>query len=102
MSVMTIHTDDFRTSVLESDQPVLVDFWASWCGPCKMIAPVVDQLAQEHPEIAVGRVNVDEETELARQFEIMSIPTLMLFRNGKPVATSVGVRPKAALEAMLR
>jgi thioredoxin 1 len=99
---MTIHTDDFRTSVLESDQPVLVDFWASWCGPCKMIAPVVDQLAQEHPEIAVGRVNVDEETELARQFEIMSIPTLMLFRNGKPVATSVGVRPKAALEAMLR
>ena len=102
MSVFTIHKNNFTKEVLQSDKPVLIDFWAGWCGPCRMLSPVVDEIAAEHPEIKVGKVNVDEEPELARQFRIMSIPALILFRDGKPVANSVGVRPKAAIEGMLR
>lgn len=102
MSVVSIHQGNFEQAVLKSSSPVLVDFWASWCAPCRMLSPVVEQLAAEHPEITVGKVNVDEEPELARQFQIMGIPALLLFKNGRPVASSVGVKPKAALEAMLR
>jgi len=102
MSVVSIHQGNFEQAVLNSNSPVLVDFWASWCAPCRMLSPVVEQLAAEHPEITVGKVNVDEEPELARRFQIMGIPSLLLFKNGRPVASSVGVKPKAALEAMLR
>lgn len=102
MSVVSINGGNFEQTVLKSSSPVLVDFWASWCGPCKMLSPVVEQLAVEHPEITVGKINVDENPELARRFQIMGIPALLLFKNGAPVASSVGVKPKAALEAMLR
>ncbi|MFA6844115.1 MAG: thioredoxin [Sphaerochaetaceae bacterium] len=102
MSVNAIHTKDFTSYVLSSDKPVLVDFWASWCGPCRMLSPVVEQIAEEHPEIKVGKVNVDEEPELARQYQIMSIPSLLLFKNGKVAATSMGVRPKAMIERMIQ
>ena len=87
--------ENFENEVLRSDKPVLVDFWAAWCGPCRMLSPVVDEVAEENPGIKVGKVNVDEQGQLAMQFGIMSIPTLMLFRNGKNVDTSVGVVPKA-------
>ena len=101
MSVMTITKNNFETEVLKSEKPVLVDFWASWCGPCKMLSPIVDQLAEENPQIKVGKINVDEEQELAMQFQVMSIPTLYLFKDGKVVSSSVGVKPKQALEAMI-
>ncbi|HIT53047.1 MAG TPA: thioredoxin [Candidatus Fimivicinus intestinavium] len=103
MSVLTLTQENFKREVLASDKPVLVDFWASWCGPCRMLSPVVDELADEHSgEVVVGKVNVDEQPELASQFGVMSIPTLVLFKGGRPVATSVGVKPKHALEAMLK
>ncbi len=102
MSVFTIHTDNFETAVLRSEKPGLVDFWAPWCGPCKMIAPAVEKLAEEHPELAVGKINVDEQPELAQRYQVMSIPTLMLFKDGAPVAVSVGLKSKSALEAMVR
>ncbi len=101
MSVITITKDNFETEVLKSEKPVLVDFWASWCGPCKMLSPIVDQLAEENPQIKVGKINVDDEQELATQFQVMSIPTLYLFKDGKVVSSSVGVKPKQALEAMI-
>ena len=92
--------ENFENEVLRSDKPVLVDFWAAWCGPCRMLSPVVDEVAEENPGIKVGKVNVDEQGQLAMQFGIMSIPTLMLFRNGKNVDTSVGVVPKAEILKM--
>ena len=101
MSAMTINKINFETEVLQSDRPVLVDFWASWCGPCRMVAPVVEEIAQEHPEIKVGKVNVDEEPELASRFGIMSIPTLLVFKDGKLANQMVGARPKADILAML-
>ena len=103
MSVKTLTKDNFTTEVLQSDQAVLLDFWAPWCGPCRMLSPVVDELAEEHSgEVYVGKVNIDEEPELATRFGVMSIPTVMLFKGGVPVSTSVGVKPKHALEAMLK
>ena len=96
--MLTITNDTFKTEVLEADQPVLVDFWATWCGPCRMFAPILAQFAEKHPEIKVGKVDVDEEPELAMQYRIMSIPTLVLFRNGKVEKTASGAMPLAALE----
>lgn len=101
MSVLTITKDNFKAEVLEAQGPVLLDFWAPWCGPCRMVSPVVDEIAEENPQIKVGKVNVDEEEELARQFRVMSIPTLILFKGGKAVTSAVGARPKSAILAML-
>lgn len=101
MSVVTITKDNFKTEVLESERPVLLDFWAPWCGPCRMVSPVVDEIAAENEGFKVGKVNVDEEEELARQFRVMSIPTLIVFREGRAVTSSVGAKPKAAIIKML-
>ncbi len=98
---IVITADNFKNEVLESDKPVLIDFWASWCGPCRMLSPVVDEIASEHPEVKVGKVNVDEQPELASQFGIMSIPTLLFFKNGKNIDVSVGVVPKTSIEKMI-
>ena len=101
MSVITVTKDNFQQEVLASDKPVLLDFWASWCGPCRMVSPIVDEIAEERTDIKVGKVNVDEESELAAQFRIMSIPTLVVMKDGEIVNQSVGARPKAQILAML-
>lgn len=101
MSVIQINQENFAQEVLHSDKPVLLDFWASWCGPCRMVGPIVEEIAQERQDIKVGKVNVDEERQLAAQFQIMSIPTLMVIRDGKIVKQAVGARPKEQILAML-
>lgn len=102
MSVITITTENFETEVLSATQPVLVDFWATWCGPCRMLSPVVDKLAEEFEgKVKVGKINVDEQAELAAKFGIMTIPTLLVFKNGEVVEKSVGAKPQPALAAML-
>ena len=102
MSVKTLTNDNFTTEVLQSDQAVLLDFWAPWCGPCRMVSPIVDQVAAEVDGRAkVGKVNVDEQPELAAQFGVMSIPTLVVMKQGKAVATRVGVQSKQAILNML-
>lgn len=101
MAVMTITKENFQKEVLESNVPVLVDFWASWCGPCRMLSPVVDQIAEERTDIKVGKINVDEQAQLAMEFGVMSIPTLLVFKNGKVAKSSVGVVPKDAILKML-
>ena len=102
MAAIAVNSDNFQKVVLESDKPVLVDFWASWCGPCKMLSPVVEELAAAHPEIAVAKVNVDENPELAMVYRISAIPALILFRDGKVAKQSVGYQPREALEALLK
>lgn len=102
MSVLSVNKNSFAQEVINSDKTVLVDFWASWCGPCRMLSPIVDEIAAQHPEIKVCKVNVDDEPELAQSFQIMSIPSLMVFKNGKVVANSIGLRPKAEIEAMIK
>lgn len=102
MSVITINNNNFSQEVLNSDKTVLVDFFATWCGPCKMLSPIVDELAGEHSEIKVCKIDVDQEQELARQFQVMSIPTLIVFKNGQPVNKSLGLKSKKDLEAMIK
>lgn len=101
MSIITITKDNFEAEVVNSDRPVLVDFWASWCGPCRMVSPIVDEIARERTDIKVGKINVDEEQELAVQFQVMSIPTLMLFKGGRMARQAVGAQPKVQILSML-
>lgn len=101
MSVINISKNNFQEEVLRSDKPVLLDFWAAWCGPCRMVSPVVDEIAAEREDVKVGKVNVDQEPELAAQFGVMSIPTLVIMKDGKVVDQAVGARPKAQILAML-
>ena len=101
MSVINIKKNNFQNEVLNSEKPVLLDFWASWCGPCRMVSPIVDEIAAERGDIKVGKVNVDEQPELAAQFGVMSIPTLVVMKGGKVVNQIVGARPKAQILAML-
>jgi len=100
MSVITITKENFNEEVVNSAKPVLLDFWASWCGPCRMVAPIVDEIADERADVKVGKVNVDEEPELASKFGVMSIPTLVVMENGKIKNQTVGARPKNQIEAM--
>lgn len=101
MSVNAVSKNNFDAEVLQSEKPVLVDFWASWCGPCRMLSPIVDEVASERSDVKVVKVNVDDEGELAERFSIMSIPSLLLFKNGAVVASKVGVMPKNELIAFL-
>jgi thioredoxin 1 len=97
----TITTDTFDTEVLGSENPVLVDFWAEWCGPCHAVAPVLDQIVEERSDLRLVKVNIDEEPELARRYGVMSIPTMILFDSGEPKAAAVGAQPKTMLEKSL-
>lgn len=101
MAVMTITKENFEKEVLDSCEPVLLDFWASWCGPCRMVSPIVDEIAEEVTDKKVGKVNVDEQPELAERFGVMSIPTLVVMKNGKIAQQAVGARPKSDILAML-
>ena len=101
MSVIVINKDNFESEVLKSEKTVLLDFWASWCGPCRMVSPIIDEIASEHPEIKVGKVNVDEEPELASSFKVMSIPSLFVIKDGKVVNSSAGAKPKNQILEML-
>ena len=101
MSAININKNNLRNEVLDSEKPVLLDFWASWCGPCRMVSPIVDEIAAERGDIKVGKVNVDEQPELAAQFGVMSIPTLVVMKGGKVTNQMVGARPKSQILAML-
>ena len=101
MSAININKNNFQNEVLNSDKPVLLDFWASWCAPCRMVVPIVEEIAGERRDIKVGKINVDEEPELANKFSIMSIPTLVVIKNGKIVQQVSGARPKNAILEML-
>ncbi len=102
MSALKITKNNFEQEVIQSDKPVLLDFWASWCGPCRMVSPIVEQVAEEVSSAKVGKINVDEEPELAQAFRVMSIPTLVVMKNGKVVQSSVGTKSKQAILSMLQ
>ena len=101
MSSIKVTNENFRQEVLDSDKPVLVDFWASWCGPCRMVGPILEEIARERPDIKVVKINVDEEPALAAQFAVMSIPTLVVIKDGAIARQSAGARPKEDILAML-
>lgn len=101
MAEITITKSNFESEVLSSDKPVLVDFWASWCGPCRMLAPVVAQIADARDDVKIGKINVDEQPELAARYSVSSIPTVLVFKDGKVAASSVGYRPRPQIEALL-
>ncbi len=102
MAALTITKENFEQEVLKSDVPVLVDFWASWCGPCKMLLPIVGQVAEEATDFKVGKINVDEQMELASQFGVSTIPTLVVFKNGQEVKRSVGLIPKEQILELVK
>lgn len=101
MAVLTITNENFEQEVLSSDKPVLVDFWASWCGPCKMVSPIVDEISEELSDVKIAKVNVDEQPEIAQKYRIMSIPTLIVFEKGEIIDKSVGAKSKKAILNML-
>ena len=101
MSTLVLTKENFQKEVMESDKPVLVDFWAPWCGPCRMVSPLVDEIADEIDYAKVGKVNVDEQSELAAQYGVMSIPTLIVFKNGRIAQQAVGARDKNGIRALL-
>ncbi|KMZ55849.1 thioredoxin [Dorea sp. D27] len=101
MAAIHLTKDNFKQEVLESEVPVLVDFWAEWCGPCQMVLPIVEELAGEVKDAKICKVNVDEQKELAKEFRVMSIPTLMVFKDGQKVKSEVGAKSKEELKAML-
>ena len=100
MSVINVNKNNFE-EIKASDKPVLLDFYADWCGPCRMVSPIVDEIAKENPQYVVGKINVDNDPELAEQFGVYSIPTLVVLKNGEVAAQSVGARPKAGILSML-
>ena len=101
MSAIIINKNNFQNEIMDSDKPVLLDFWASWCAPCRRVVPIIEEIANERPDIKVGKINVDEQPELASKFGIMSIPTLVVMKNGKIVQQVSGVRPKEAILTMI-
>ena len=102
MAALHITKENFEQEVLRADQPVLVDFWASWCGPCRMLLPVIEELAGEDTGAKICKINIDEQPELAEQFKVMTIPTLMVFKNGEAVTSSIGAKPKNEILEMLK
>lgn len=101
MAVFSVTADNFEQEVLDSSRPVLLDFWASWCGPCRMVAPILDELSAEMPEIRIGKVNVDEQPALAEAFRVTGIPMLVVMKNGRPVAKTIGAQPKEHIRQLL-
>lgn len=102
MSAMNIDKNNFHREIMESDKPVLLDFWAPWCRPCRMVVPIVEEIARENPDIKVAKINIDEEPELAVQFQVMSIPSLFVMKNGEVVKKAVGARAKHQILAMVK
>ena len=100
MSVVKLTTENFEQEVIHSDKPVLVDFYADWCGPCKMMAPVVEEIAAEKEDVNVGKLNIDEEMEIAQKYKVMSIPTFMVFKGGEAVKRDMGAKPKSEVISM--